>query len=262
MRQASRRTVAFESLERRDLLSGDDVVEFRLALTDTSDQPLPTDASGNPQVAVGQTFRLYGYSRDVRHLADSPSTPKGVFAAYMDVFFTNSDLLTIRYGETQRLRFFPEVGSPAITGTFKLAFDGQETANITYDGGVDYLAEKIQLALEVLPNIGPGNVLVAVEPPNPKDPVNADTIRVQFLKALGEQNLPEMTIDPAGLTNCDAAVVTQLYPGDDPTNAGTFRTAFTAVSPFINGLRAVDKTELETGQDPGGRSFGGVGSFL
>ena len=133
---------------------------------------------------------------------------------------------------------------------------------------MDYLAEKVQLALEALPNIGLGNVRVTVEPPNPKEPVNADTIRVQFLKALGERDLPEVIVnpgvpgDPLPLTNYDAIVVTELYPGDDPTNAGTFRTAFTAVSPFINGLRAVDKTELETGQDPGGRSFGGVGSFL
>jgi CSLREA domain-containing protein len=147
-------------------------------------------------------------------------------------------------------------------GTFKLTFDGQETPDITYDGGVDYLAEKVQLALEALPNIGLGNVRVTVEPPNPKEPVNADTIRVQFLNALGERDLPEMTIDSAGLSNYDDIVVTQLYPGDDPTNPGTFRTAFAAVSPFVNGLRAVDKTELEAGQDPGGRSFGGVGSFL
>jgi CSLREA domain-containing protein len=271
MRPASRRTIAFESLERRDLLSGDDMVEYRLALTDTSDQPLPTDVNGNPQVAVGQTFRLYGYSRDVRLEATPPSNAKGVFAAYMDVFYTNADLLTIRYGETQRLQFFPQVDSPAITGTFKLTFDGQETPDITYDGGVDYLAEKVQLALEALPNIGPGNVRVTVEPPNPKEPVNADTIRVQFLKALGERDLPEMTINPAGLTNYADVVVTQLYPGDDPTNPGTFRTAFTTVkveednkiiNSFMNGLRAVDKTELEPGQDSGGRSFGGVGSFL
>ena len=127
LRHAYRRTVAFESLERRDLLSGDDMVEYRLALTDTSNQPLPTDASGNPQVAVGQTFRLHGYNRDVRQDADSPSKAEGVFAAYMDIFYTNADLISIRYGETQQLRFSRSEPSTSISGTFKLTFDGQET---------------------------------------------------------------------------------------------------------------------------------------
>ena len=53
------------------MLSGDDMVEYRLALTDTSGQPLPTDVNGNPQVAVGQTFRLSGETRDVRLEATS-----------------------------------------------------------------------------------------------------------------------------------------------------------------------------------------------
>ncbi len=92
-----RRKAVFESLERRDLLSGQPdlgfewggspaangavyagegesspMVQYRLNLTDTSNQPLPTDANGNPKVAVGDTFRLWGYNKDVR----SPATPR------------------------------------------------------------------------------------------------------------------------------------------------------------------------------------------
>ena len=184
------RKAAFESLEKRHMLSnaaslGDigwaealpgnagvgegeaadtDVVRYRLTLTDTLNQPLPTDASGHAVVGVGQTFRLTGTSQDVRS-PDAPAgtpaqaEPQGVFASYMDVFYTNSDLIMVRHGETQLLRFVPvapppgQTSPPAMIGQFTLSFDGRTTVPIAFDSNLGGTAPAIQQALENLPNV-------------------------------------------------------------------------------------------------------------
>jgi len=286
-----RRKVTFESLERRDLLTGwadgspldslvsggegemaaTDVVRYRLELTDTANQPLPTDANGNPRVSVGETFRLHGYTQDVRLRTDPPAgsfawgNPKGVFASYIDVFYTNADRLMVRHGETQQLEFYSSNPSTKISGQFTLAFDGRTTASITYDPLWDLkdLASAVQQALEGLPNIGSGNVRVSVAPTaQDADPLaTPDAVRVQFANALGERDVPMIAINSAQLVGLQQAVAIELYPAD-LTDPGTFRSSFTAVAPYVHGLKAVDKTELEFGQPAGGRSFGSVGSFF
>jgi hypothetical protein len=288
-----RRKVSFEWLERRDLLSGQpnliapawsdapqmdllvgggegeisstDMVRYRLALTDTSNQPLPTDAAGNPRVMAGETVRLHGYSQDVRLKLDPPAgsttegQPKGVFANYMDVLYTNADLIQVRHGETQQLQFVPvdplpgQLNPPPITGQFTLTFNGQTTGPIAYDWYPYDLAPVIQQALEGLPNIGTGNVRVSV------DPVTQEAIRIQFWNSLGERDVPMITVGRSQLQNCQDAPVIELYPAD-LTHPGTFRSSFTAVYPFDQGLKAVSK-DPEAGQPADSRSFGSVGSF-
>lgn len=286
----SDRKIVFESLERRDLLSADaswfdsawgnglssdlvrggegeltstDIVRYRLALTDTLNQPLPTDASGNPIVTIGQTVRLHGYSQDTRYVTPVGGNPifvgKGVYASYMDVFYTNADLISVRTGETQLLQFVPDDPSsgqttpPPISGSFKLTFDIRTTAPITYSPIIEELAIAVQDALEALPNIGRGNVHVS------GDVLQPESLRVQFVNNLAQRDLPEITIDSSGMVNCKSADISELYPAD-PSSPGAFRSAFTPVYPFINGLRVVDK-DPEPGQPSGGKSFGGIGTF-
>src|SRR5208282_1859776 len=57
-------------------------------------------------------------------------------------------------------------GTLAASGTFTLSFDGATTTNITYNStgtfvaGVNSTAVNIQNALQALPTVGPGGVLV------------------------------------------------------------------------------------------------------
>jgi hypothetical protein len=247
-------------------------VQYRLELVDTNNQPLPTDVNGNPVVPLGETFRLVGYHQDVTY-NQGVFVGEGVFASYIDVFYTNADRILVRHGETQQLEFYPSDPLVAISGQFTLTFDGQTTAAITYITGLETLAYNIQLALEALPNIGTGNVRVS-EAPSPLDPppgVRPNAFRVQFLNELGEQDVPMLEIDSSGLIDLSespGAVAVELFPAD-LAHPGTFRSAFTGgkdeiydVNNYIHGVNAVNKEELEPGQPEGGRSFGGVGSFL
>ncbi|MCY2987208.1 MAG: hypothetical protein NTY19_04980 [Planctomycetota bacterium] len=222
--QAYRRTITFESLERRALLSGQpglvdfgaadapstspalyagegepglastDIVRYRLSLTDTSNNPLLTGSDGNAQVAAGQTVRLHGYSQDVRCDSNFCVTPpasyidgaaQGVFANYMDVLYTNANLIRVRYGETQQLQFIPfaQPHDPLIGGQFTLTFDGKTTSLITYSPLPEVLAPRMQLALESLSNIGSGTVRVTI-PPSTTPP--SSTLTSHGLKAVNK----------------------------------------------------------------------------
>lgn len=276
---AHRRTITFECLEGRELLSvaTTDVVRYRLALTDASNQPLPVGSDGIAQIAAGQTVRLHGYTQDVRFsdLATANPTgsttegaPQGVFAAYMDLLYANANasgvavnnLITVRYGETQQLQFTPfdpvppAIYSAPISGQFTLTFDGQTTAPITYDAHTNLLAPAIQQALEGLSNVGHGNVLVSVPPSTDR------TFRIRFMNGLGERNVPMISINRTSLQNCQNATIIERFPAD-LTDTGTFWSSFTAVSPFIHGLKAASKG-LETGQPANGLSIGPVGDFF
>jgi hypothetical protein len=282
------RKAVFESLEMRNMLSsvpsfGDfgwaealpgsagvgegeaadtDVVRYSLALTDTLNQPLPTDVGGHAVVGVGQTFRLIGTSQDVRS-PDAPAgtpaqgEPLGVFASYMDVFYTNADLIMVRHGETQLLRFVPvapppdQTAPPAMTGEFVLDFEGRTTAPIVFDSNPGGTALAIQQALENLPNVRPGNVRVSVDSGDVFAPDTSTYFRILFLDKLGERDVPTITVDASQLGNCEEASVTELFPAD-LSNHWTFRGSFTPVSPFVSAFQAVNKTELEPGQPAGG----------
>jgi hypothetical protein len=240
-------------------------VQYRLELLRTNNQPLPTDVNGNPVVGLGEAFRLVGYHKDITYDQEE-FVGQGVFASYIDVFYTNADSILVRHGETQQLEFYPSDPLVGISGQFTLTFDGRTTAPITYTTQLLVLGYNIQQALEALPNIGTGNVRVS-QAPGPQDTssgVRPNAFRVQFLNQLGERDVPMLQIDSSGLNNLSAspgAVAFELFPAD-LAHPGTFRSAFTGIYPYIHGLNAVNKEELESGQPNGGRSFGGVGSFL
>jgi hypothetical protein len=71
--------------------SADDLVRFRVEITDTSYQPLSTNTLGQLEISQGQQFRVNLYVTDLRGVAGHPPLPagvdQGVFSAYMDMLY-------------------------------------------------------------------------------------------------------------------------------------------------------------------------------
>lgn len=74
-------------------------------------------------------------------------------------------------------------------GTMKWTFDGQTTAPIAWDAS----GPTVQTALRALSNLTPDYVTVLK--------LDTDTWQVTFVNALGDTNVPQITVDPRGLTN-------------------------------------------------------------
>ena len=278
-RRRRRSVRLFERLEDRHLLSGDswggihalnlsegesqptDVVRYSLTVTDTSNVPLPdTNQDGIHEVTQGQTFRLHGIVQDVR----SANQTTGVAAAYMNLMAANSNRISLRYGETQQLRFVPETypGYPAyITGTFTLTLNltpsdplqakTTQAINIfdEFDPNTDR-AQLIQDALAALPNIGAGNVEVTTSL------TDGNVFNIRFVNGLGERNVPGLTGNFSSLTHLQAGSVTDNFYPADISNPGTFRSSFAHVSPYI------DDTHPNEVPTPGGSPLATVGSFF
>jgi hypothetical protein len=103
--------------------------------------------------------------------------------------------------EAQRV-FPPE----ATGGTFTLTFEGQTTAPIAWDAS----HAAVQSALEVLPTIGAGNVLVRQELQNPGNPRDHEVV---FVGALGHADVDLLTGDPTNLTGAAELVLEELVKG-------------------------------------------------
>jgi len=89
-------------------------------------------------------------------------------------------------------------------GTFTLTFKGETTAPITYGEGGYFGGYGVQNALEALPAIGSGNVRVTREKGEPYS--------IEFIGALAEVNVPQLTangagLGPAGATMTPATVI-------------------------------------------------------
>lgn len=91
-------------------------------------------------------------------------------------------------------------------GTFRLLFNGVETANITFSETAATLAANITAALEALPQIGSGNVTTSASVTVPA---------VTFQGALAAQWQPLMTVSVNGLTGgtSPAATIAHTTPG-------------------------------------------------
>jgi hypothetical protein len=94
-------------------------------------------------------------------------------------------------------------------GSFLLEFNGAWTAPIAWNA----TSGQVQLALEQLPTIGYGNVVVQGNPP----PNEGD---VTFQGALAATDVPQMGVNDAGLKPQGSCVVTKVTPGS-PTRRKT-----------------------------------------
>ncbi len=88
---------------------------------------------------------------------------------------------TYQVGRNQIGRLYVNTASLGLTGTFRLAFDGQETGSITYSTVPGTLDANVIAAMEALPNVGPGNFLISGGVYN-------------FTGALAKMPLPDVTV--------------------------------------------------------------------
>ncbi|MCP4816711.1 MAG: hypothetical protein GY888_29720, partial [Planctomycetaceae bacterium] len=232
-----------------DVLNGEgepgDKVEFRISLTDTNDQALPLNGSGQPQVLLGDKYRMHVETKDI-HIP-----PTAVFTAYLDVDFNDAALFDVVVGETQRLTFSPAATASTPASTFTLTFDGQETAPITIavvDTGGNGLPNELVLwpeihddirsALEDLPNIDAGDVVVEHAPiKNLSDPSN-DNPSIFTIRWQGQYiatDVPELSVNASNMHASNGSTVTgtidELYPAQS-SNVGAFRSSMTMGSNY------------------------------
>jgi hypothetical protein len=114
--------------------------------------------------------------------------------------------------EIQRLT----IGNTPTGGTFKLAYDGQTTADITWSATNSTLIANIDGALEALSNIEPGEVTTAAG----TLVGGIGTIFITFSGALAEINVPMITVADNSLTDASTPTIAivETTPGDTGTN--------------------------------------------
>jgi len=115
--------------------------------------------------------------------------------------------------EIQRLT----IGNTPTGGTFKLTYDGQTTADITWSATNSTLIANIDGALEALSNIDPGEVTTAAG----TLVGGIGTIFITFSGALAETNVPLITVADNSLTDASTPTIAivETTPGAaTPTN--------------------------------------------
>jgi hypothetical protein len=143
---------------------------------------------------------------------------------------------------TSEVQTLTQTGSPT-GGTFKLSFDGYETASIAYDAD----AATIQAALEALPSIGTGGVTGG------GGPLNTTPVTVTFAGNLGKKAVPLMTLSANALTGGTTPTVgiAETTPGVDATGRGAPKAALlldtTNAKLYINTGTALAPTWVVTG---------------
>lgn len=94
----------------------------------------------------------------------------------------------------------------ATAGSITITFDGQTTGAIAWNA----TAAAVQTALESLPNINPGDVVVTGGP-------LPGTITLTFGGAFAGTNVPQVTVAPTGLTGGTVTVATTTEGAPGPT---------------------------------------------
>lgn len=216
-----------------------DIVAYYVDALDMNGDSLANRA--NPyQVKVGEDFQIQVSVQDLRASLQA----SGVFAGYLDVGYSlpqgdsrdPGELFTIVYGETQRISLDPRTAIN--NGTFTLTFNGETTAPIPLGTGPE-----IQSALEALPSIEPGDVVLRERFVRSEDGTTISQIRwdVLFSGQYRRMDMPPLSgnFDNLNLTsgtNRQDTIDVQ-YPARI-TNPGTFGSSFIASSDYPNGVTA------------------------
>jgi sugar lactone lactonase YvrE len=158
-----------------------------------------------------------------------------------------------RFDEVQEVFVFQATG-----GTFKLVFEGEETAPLPFNA----TAAEVQIALEGLSAIGAGNVSVEKAPPG-----EGGFLRVTFVGALGHTDVPQLSSDGADLTGSGSQEVeirTKVNGFDGKIGEGVLSGA-TGVAVFSFGNSLETETFVSAVEPIPGRIDGftrrGVGRF-
>lgn len=115
--------------------------------------------------------------------------------------------------EVQTLTF----GGTPTGGTFRLSFDSQVTANISWNATNGTLVSNIDTALEALTNIGTSNVTTAVGTMT----AGIGTITVTFVAALGKLAVSTLVVNNNSMTGTSPTLtVAETTPGVTATARG------------------------------------------
>jgi hypothetical protein len=195
-------------------------------LTSISDASEPcglaVDSAGNlyvSEAATGEVVRFHPItypfagtpSYESPTTVDSSGNARGIAVESADgslyvaegtrVAIYKSDGSPFTGNEVQALEF---PGSPS-GGTYKLSFEGSETAPIAFNAS----SAAIQAALEGLPTIGAGNVAVG-----------SGGEKITFVGALAATNVPQIGVDASTLVGSTAQVTTKLDGFDGHLEGG------------------------------------------
>jgi Calx-beta domain len=96
------------------------------------------------------------------------------------------------------------LGGGVAGGTFTLTFDGATTDPINFNASADEVGK----ALQALPTVGAGNVVVSADQNN--DPVNAGVLTIKFQNGLGDTAIVPISGDGGGLIGVAPVVITDL----------------------------------------------------
>lgn len=107
----------------------------------------------------------------------------------------------------------------ATAGTITITFDGATTGNIAFNA----TAATVQTALEALPNVGPGDIVVTGGP-------LPGTVTLTFGGQYLGKNVPEVTVTPTGLTGGTVTVATTTQGGGTVSDGRETAVGFLAVS--------------------------------
>lgn len=129
--------------------------------------------------------------------------------------------------EVQTITF----GGTPTGGTFKLAFDGQTTAAISWSATNNTLRDNVDAALEALASVGTGGVTTAVGTMT----AGIGTLTVTFAGNLANKAVPTITVADNSLTGtAPTLAVAETTPGVDATFRGLSKGA--QVNDTTNGL--------------------------
>lgn len=116
--------------------------------------------------------------------------------------------------EVQTITF----GGTPTGGTFKLSYQGQVTANITWSATNSTLVANIDAALEALSTIGTGNMTTAVGTMT----AGIGTITLTFAGTLAKAAVPNIAVNANALTGTSPTIaIVETTPGVDATQRGS-----------------------------------------
>lgn len=104
----------------------------------------------------------------------------------------------------------------ATGGTFKLAYDGQITADITWSATNNTLRDRVDTALEALSNVGAGQVTTAVGTMTN----GVGTLTITFTGTLAKKNVSLITVNTNALTGTATLSIATTTPGVDASARG------------------------------------------
>ena len=198
--------------------------------------PNPNDTVSEASVSTGQKFVVRTLMTDLRS-----TNASGVFSAYADFNYDNADStsaekIELQWSEYNGLKFTltPAVpGGPLglLSGNFRIRYGSDVTGSIAIanraNGTVNptTTARNIQQAIEAIPSIGVGNVVVSV---NTIDPSPGHNFDIYFRNAKARTNIADATLESVNLTVSSGTVTQSIssQANPDPTDSVVARGAF------------------------------------